>query len=428
MSDKGRIAGFLTRWKQSANKKLYRGRFTCAGVQWTGEGADSFATFTITASELADAADSGLIWTDQDVQRGIVPGVSPSPAREICLSVGYPQAGKYVFDANNADEITEKLLTGEKLFLSPLIWNLRPGTFEAFSDEAESSIYIYQGRVYLPDSHHRHQAIVKAVRLWRDAPRDYPKFNGDRQFKVELYFLTREDEGNYFFDKNQRPKPTSKSKAYDLTTVDDLSLLAKRVVEFSSSLRENVNRVTDRLTAKNPQVVTLSTLREMMRAVAPGDAIDPSQLDGIALVAAKFYDRLAAVRMELGALEVAERREVRDKKLVDSAVMMHGYAALMRDYNEDLARLGTSKANHEWDAKLSYLRPDAVYRMEKWRGDLFDKTCPLWQRIGVVKPGKSEKKRTVINTGGARSECARVLRTLLAMAERPTDLSFLASK
>jgi len=94
------------------------------------------ATFTVTAEELADAAESGLIWTDQDVQRGIVPGAEPSPSREISLTDGYPDRKKYVFNIDNADDMAEKLLFGEKLFLNSLIWNLRPGQFEAFADEA----------------------------------------------------------------------------------------------------------------------------------------------------------------------------------------------------------------------------------------------------------------------------------------------------
>ena len=37
--------------------------------------ADLLATFTITAEELSDAAQSQLLWTDQDGQRGIQPGL-----------------------------------------------------------------------------------------------------------------------------------------------------------------------------------------------------------------------------------------------------------------------------------------------------------------------------------------------------------------
>ena len=422
-----KIDGFLSEAKRTASHKVYKGRFTCPDVQWTGLGPESMATFTITADELADAVESGLIWTDQDVQRGIVPGIEPLPAREISLQAGYPDSRQYVFNESNADEMTEKLLAGDRLFLNPLIWNLRPSRFEAYWDEKDCNIYLYSGRVYLPDSHHRHQAILKAVRLWREAARDYPKFKGDRQFKVELYFFTKEDEGNYFFDKNNRAAPTAKSKGYDLTTTDDLSLLAKMVVEHSAALSGNVNRVTDRLTRSNPQAITLSTLREMMKSFSSDLSIDATELRGMAIVASSFYDTLADVRTELGILPLTERRRVREALIVESAVMMHGYSSLMRIYNEDLGKHGQSSTKSEWSHKLKMLAAVPPYKYGSWHGDLFAKSNPLWREIGVVKPGNSGKL-TVVNTGGARAECGRVLRQLLSLTQRPEDISFLAAR
>lgn len=422
------IEGFVRRPKRTASGNLYGGRFTCHDVQWTGEGRDVLITFTITAEELAAAAENGLLWTDQDVQRGIQPGLGERPPRELPLREGYPNPKLYVFDANNADDITEKLLRGERLFLGPLVWNLRPGTFDAYWDSREYKVHIYNGKIYLPDSHHRQQAILKAVRCWRDAPSSYPKFSPTKQFKIELYFLTKEDEGNYFYDKNQRPKPTAKSKAYDLTTLDDLSLLAKRVIIKSSALTDNVNRVTDRLTAKNPQVITLSTLREMMKSLASDDSLDEPEMEGLATVAAAFYDLLAKVRPEIGRLAERERRTVRERMVVDSAVMMHGYAHLMREFNDAIAKEGIKKASSDWLAKLDRLSSQRKYVFEQWSGDLFEKKNPLWQRIGVVKPGRDGKKLTVLNTGAARSECGRALMQLISSDPVPRDLRYLATR
>lgn len=428
MTDLPKIEGLLKSPKKGAGSRLYRGRFTCPNVQWTGGQNDLVATFTITAEELADIGQNQLIWTDQDVQRGIQPGASPKPDKELCLSAGYPDTTKYIFDATNADDMVEKLLSGEKLFLNPLIWNLRPRFFEAYWDKKEGDLYIYSGKIYLPDSHHRHQAIIKALHIWRQAPKDYPRFSGEKEFKVELYFLAREDEGNYFFDKNQRPKPTAKSKAYDLTTLDDLSLLAKKTIEKSPNLTENVNRVTDRLSQRNPQVATLSTLREMMKAFSPSEQFDASELEGLALIASNFYDMLAAVRPELGVRKLAERRVIREAFVVDSAVMMHGYASLMRDFNNDLATLGKSAATAEWTQKLAALGANKIYTMGRWTGDFFEKRNPLWQAVGVVKPSKGGSGLTVLNTGGARAQCGRILRQLLAVRGGTTALEFLATQ
>ncbi len=324
--------------------------------------------------------------------------------------------------------MTEKLLRGERLFLSPLVWNLRPGMFEGYWDSSQSAMYIYTGKIYLPDSHHRQQAIIRAVRAFREATKSYPKFSLTKQFKVELYFLSRQDEGNYFFDKNQRPQPTAKSKAFDLTTLDDLSLLAKRVIEKSSALSDNVNRVTDRLTPKNPQVMTLSTLREMMKSLAPANALDELETEGLGVVAAAFYDLLASIRPELGHLDVYERRQTREHSVVDAATMMHGYAHLIRNFNDSIGTLGLIQADKKWRKKLARLSKTTEYSFENWHGDLFDKKNPIWQRIGVVKPGKDGRKLTILNTGAARSECGRVLRQLVETEPLPGDLGYLAMR
>lgn len=418
MTDHRDIIGFLADPLENPAGGIYRGRITCPAVQWTGAGEDSVATFTITAGQLADAAANNMLWTDQDVQRGIKPEAQPRPARELSLAQGYPDANKYIFHGENADDMVEKLLRGDRLFLNPLVWNLRPGEFQAYWDDNQQAVYLYEGKIYLPDSHHRQQAIIKAVSLWREARKDYPKFTQDRQFKIELYFLNKENEGNYFFDKNQRPRPTAQSKAYDLTTLDDLSLLAKRVIDHSRALRENVNRVTDRLPSKNPQVVTLSTLREMMRTFASGDDIDTSELEGMATIAARLYDMLAEVRPELAQVTVTQRKEIRAKLIVDAAVMMHGYAALMKDFNADCGRLGIKQAQANWTTRLARLSAGNIFRYQgSWSGDLFDKFNPLWARVGVVKPGRAHGSLTVTNTGATRLICGRVLREVLGVQD-----------
>src|SRR5579863_7322808 len=143
-----KIKGFLRRPRTVAAKRQYAGRFTCHNVRWAGEGKGALVTFTITAGELADAAESRLLWTDQDVQRGMRPEVLPRPERELSVGDGYPDPKAYLFDAKKADEIAEKLLWGEQVFLSPLIWNLRPGHFEAYFDRKPSSVYLYSGKLY----------------------------------------------------------------------------------------------------------------------------------------------------------------------------------------------------------------------------------------------------------------------------------------
>lgn len=402
-----KVPGFRTSLKLDANGESYTGRLTLRNVQWTDE-SDLFGTVTLTLEQVADAVESHLLWTDQAVQRGLQPSAPRDTARELPVAQGYPDSSRYVFDAKNADSMAEKLLANEKLFLSPLVWNLRPGSFEAYWDEDSAELYLYQGKIYLPDSHHRHQAILKAARAYRDHPASYPGFRPSMQFKVELYLLDQSGEGDYFFDKNQRPKPTALSKAYDLTSSDDLSRLAKRVLEASPDLDRGTNRVTDRLGKKAPHFVTLSTLREAMRTFAGGTEVTDTEMEGLASIAAEFLALLAKVRPELRS---GTPQALREGKLASVGVMFHAYAHLMRDFRDDIAALGPRVAKGQWQAALEELRPETVYSSGDWTGDFFDITNPDWLEAGITRKNPRTGRLDVVNTGGARVAAADVLRS-----------------
>ena len=418
------ISGFRDLPERTASNAIYAGRLSCDDVQVTGEGNDIIATFTVTARQLVDAAKTEMLWTDQDVQRGVRPEVIHKVDKELSLSKGYPPADIYVFNNDSADDMTEKLLRGQRLFINPLVWNLRPGTFDAYFDPVARKIYIYDGKVYLPDSHHRHQAILKAAAIYKTAPNEYPHFDLNKQFKVELYFLKKTDEGNYFFDKNQRPTPTAKSKAYDLTSLDDLSVLAKRVIDLTPALSGNVNRVTDRLTAQNPNVVTLSTLRETLKHASDADGLDESEIEGFATVASTLLKLLTEVRPELGHQPLSERKRIRTSSLVDAPIMFQGYSALISDFNTDVVKLGLSKATEKWRIILQKLDAAVEYQEGVWSGDFFEKANPLWTRFGIVKPGVSGKP-TVSNNRAARIQAMRALRRIVLNDSATKDISVL---
>jgi len=415
------VAGFRDQPERTASGAVYTGRLCCDDVQITGDGPDVIATFTVTARQLVDAAKTEMLWTDQDVQRGVRPEVTSKVEKELSLSKGYPSPDTYVFNSEAADDMTEKLLRGQRLFINPLVWNLRPSSFDAFFDAQERKIYIYDGKIYLPDSHHRHQAILKAAAIFKSASNEYPHFDLNKQFKVELYFLKKVDEGNYFFDKNQRPTPTAKSKAYDLTSLDDLSVLAKRVIDLTPSLSGNVNRVTDRLTAQNPNVVTLSTLRETLKHAADSEGLDESEIEGFATVASGLLQLLTMVRPELGHLPLADRKQVRALSLVDAPIMFQGYSALISDFNTDVAKLGLLKATERWRSLLQKLAPTVGYTEDTWKGDFFEKANPLWNRLGIVKSGLSGRP-TVSNNRAARIQTMRALRAAVANETGSTDI------
>lgn len=414
--------GFVAERPKSASGKPLAGRFTCEDIQWTGSGGDLLGTFTITVRELLDLAESNLLWTDQDVQRGVKPE-KPEAERLLSLANGYPDSESYIFVEGNADEIAEKLLFGKKLYLSPLIWSLRPGEFEGFRDDENDRFIIYSGKIFLPDSHHRHQGILKAARAYREQPKDYPDFSLEKQLKVDIYFLSKMEEGNFFYDKNQLTRQTAKSKAFDLTTGDALSLLAKEIASNSRALDGNVNRVTDRLTSKNPQVVTLSTLREMAKSIVPQGEVSEHEIEATAALVATFFDKLADKRPVLGKVPIERRIESRRHSLVEAAVTMHGYAALARDYMDDLPKLGNSEANSVWDSKLDRLSEGIEFTFGGWSGDLFEKANPLWSRLGILKPS-NRGGFSQVNNGATRGAMGKALRAVISSSSNNLETLF----
>jgi hypothetical protein len=108
--------------------------------------------------------------------------------------------------------------------------------------------------------------------------------------------------------------------------------------------------------------------------------------------------------------------------------MMYGYAALMAEYNSSFAINGSRNARAIWKERLLRLARNVQYEFGNWRGDLFDKSNPLWLTIGVVKPGKPGRGSTVLNTGAAQAQCSRVLRKLVALENKPPKIEFLANQ
>ncbi len=391
---------------------LYKGRFQVPSPKWLENPDDLHATAALSVRDIVTAAENRLIWTDQVVQRGIKPGREKDAAVELCLDEGYPDTSLYQFYPDKSDAIAERLLAGETgLRLSPLVWNLRSGGFEAavHTTQDDEQIYLYRGRIYLPDGHHRHQGILKAFRVWNEAQQDYPDFDPERQFTVDIYFMSRQDEAEYFYQKNTLPLQVERSKSFDLTEQDPLSVLAKQVIEQAPSLGGNVNRVTDRLAASNPQVITLSTLREVMKSIVEDEALTQDEIAEVAPRLASFWEMLADVRSELGHLDVTERRQSRRQSMAAQAVLMYGYAELMRRFLVDVASEGEEAAAKAWRPRLKPLAPGETYNHDNgWEGDFFDRENPLWADLGVLQTTKSGGV-TVSNTRQTRDQVAGAL-------------------
>jgi hypothetical protein len=409
------VDGLLKEPRLLPGGEPYRGRFTLPDPRWVVNRQIVYASTTLSLEVIVDAALTNLLWTDQDVQRGVKEEAPAGTQVQVPLSAGYLDPRLYVFDPNKADDIAEKLLTGRQPYLDPLQWNVRPGGFQAYWDTERHELYIYEGRIYLPDSHHRHQALIKALQTYRSAPsQDYPDFDPAWQFTVDLYFVSRDDEAEYFYEKNVLGRPPDTSKSYDLTQQDPLAVMAKRFAELTPALHSNVNRVTDRLSGSNPQVVTLSTLHAMMETLAGTKFPSERESEEFARAAADFYSRLVEVRPELGVIDLDDRRADRECSMAAQAVLMHGYAYLMREYATPPEGADVDEYRAGMLAALSALGAHQKYEHEQtgWEGDFFARENPLWKQIGVLQQTRSGRW-TVSNTRQTREQAGRVLRERL---------------
>ena len=100
-------------------------------------------------------------------------------------------------------------------------------------------------------------------------------------------------------------------------------------------------------------------------------------------MASEFYDLLADTRSELGRLASSERRKVRENLVVDSAVMMHGYAALMKDYNAELGKLGSGRARRNGSGVSADFRESAHTNSGAGR-EIFSPNPILYGRVSAL--------------------------------------------
>jgi hypothetical protein len=159
----------------------------------------------------------------------------------------------------------------------------------------------------------------------------------------------------------------------------------------------------------------------MCRSLVREDHLDESEVEGLSEIIASFYDMLAAHRYELGRVDTVERKEIRKNLLVDSAVMMHGYAGLIRSFMGDMSSMGSQRAKAYWSQRLSRLTE--IFSYGDWHGDLFEKSNPLWLVQGIVKPNSAGTSLSQVNNGATRATTARILSAIIRPENSPKNLT-----
>ncbi|HEY6419993.1 MAG TPA: hypothetical protein VIX59_13395 [Candidatus Binataceae bacterium] len=128
---------------------------------------------------------------------------------------------------------------------------------------------------------------------------------------------------------------------------------------------------------------------------------------------ALFWNKLAAVRPELGRLDIARRKRVREILLVDSALAISAYVAIARkmyDRHVDLSRL--EKLGQPVTVSIKTAGGE-----EQRELDLFSRENPIWEQIGILVPSAKKSGEKVFTLRNARQTREAMLKTIESVLE-----------
>jgi len=322
----------------------------------------------VTARDIATLYRTGFLRLDPDRQRG-----QDSVTRKLIL------------DSEKVDRWAEQLINGEA-YLGQLSWNFRVEETKVEYNDQDRTLTIASGAATIPDSYHRHMAILKAV----ESRGKGSSFNLDRKFSVKIYHVPAAEENRIFYAMNQEGQKADPSRSKWLHQVG-MTKLAGELVKRSPHLTDNVDVVRDRLSRRNPRLCAFNTLSSAFENhwsnVNPDDAV---ALESEVEYLNKFWEKLVTVRPELGKLDLPRRQKVREALLVDSALAIHAYIAIARRMREQGVALG---ALDKLAGKVT-VRGKVV--------DIFARENEVWEKTGVLVPKTKRDGSRALNLRNAR--------------------------
>ncbi len=354
---------------------------TLGNVVPTQDGSGECYDAIATAREISTLYRTGFLKVDPEHQRGV-----DSVTR------------KQVLDQDKIERWAEQLISGEA-YLGQLSWNFRKDETELKYDEESRKLTIGAGAATIPDSFHRHMAILKAV----ESAERGSGFDVNRKFSVRIYHVSAAEENRIFYAMNQEGQKADPTRSKWLHRVG-VTKLAGALVERSPHMRDNVDTVRDRISMRNPRIFAFNTLSRAFEDhwsdVNPDDE-QAFQADVEYLVG--FWNKLVAVRPELGKLDLARRKRIRETSLVDSAIAVTAYVAIARKMREkDVGLAGIEKLRHQ---VMVDGRPI----------DFFSRENPLWEKIGVLVPVTKRDGRKTLNLRNAKEPRRAMLEQLMTL-------------
>ena len=164
---------------------------TLENVVPTQDGPDTCYDAVVTAQDIATLYKTGFLKIDPDRQRGLDP-VTRKP----------------ILDMEKIDRWADQLVAGEA-YLGQLSWNFRKEETILNYDSESRTLTIGAGAATIPDSYHRHRAILKAV----ESAERGSGFKVDRQFSVRIYNVPVSQENRIFYAMNQEGKKADPTRS-----------------------------------------------------------------------------------------------------------------------------------------------------------------------------------------------------------------------
>jgi hypothetical protein len=330
----------------------------------------------VNARDIARMFTHGLIQIDDEHQRG-----------------KNSVTGKQVYKQQKVDRWTEQLLKDEHVF-GQLTWNFRPEETDATYDAEQQAFVIRSGSATLPDSAHRHRAIVNAV----ESVERGSTFDRNMVFSVRIWRVPASAESEIFYGMNQEGDKADATRSKYLMQRNPSERVARELVRRSEHLTEaNVEVVSNTLSARNPRLAAFNTISKAIEGAFREMAVDDEQETLVYLL--NFWDRLVAVRPELELMPLPERQQVRRQSLAASALAIHGYFAL-------------AGRMHAAEEPLESLEQLAAVDGEE---DFMALANPEWQERGIVV-------RTERRNGEIGLSVRNALQTRRAMADALAEL------
>jgi hypothetical protein len=338
---------------------------------------DSWDT-VVTAKDIATLYQTGFLRLDPDRQRG----------RDAVTR-------KLILDNNKIERWAEQLINGEA-YLGQLSWNFRTEDSKVEYNTGDRTLTIASGAATIPDSYHRHMAILKAV----DSRNRGSAFDLERKFSVKIYHVPASEENRIFYAMNQEGQKADPSRSKWLHQVG-MTRLAGELVKQCRHLNDNVDVVRDRLSRRNPRLCAFNTLSSAFEN--QWNEVDPDEqgaLQGEVDYMVKFWDKLVSVRPELGKLDLLRRQKIRETSLVDSALAIHAYVAIarkMREQGVGLAALEKLAGKVTVGGKLV---------------DILSRENDVWEKAGVLVPKTKRDGTRALNLRNARQSREAMLDVL----------------